>query len=76
MKAIPIAIMSILNPAMLEKELIIKPLSIQVWRLPSALAKELAEHIIKNPEAFKVLQDAMVEIVGAKLVPVEQERKR
>jgi hypothetical protein len=38
--------------------------------------KELAQQIIKNPEAFKVLQDAMVQIVGAKLAPVEQERKR
>ncbi|MEE9459423.1 MAG: hypothetical protein V3V84_06665 [Candidatus Bathyarchaeia archaeon] len=37
--------------------------------------KELAQQIIKNPEAFKVLQDAMVEIVGAKLSPIEQKEK-
>ena len=44
--------------------------------VPTQDTKELAQQIIKNPEAFKVLQDAMVQIVGAKLSPVEQERKR
>ncbi|MFC1507189.1 hypothetical protein ACFLQ6_09000 [Thermoproteota archaeon] len=43
---------------------------------PTQDTKELAQQIIKNPEAFKVLQDAMVEIVGAKLAPIERERKR
>jgi len=42
---------------------------------PGQDTKELAQQIIKNPEAFKVLQDAMVEIVGAKLAPIEQKEK-
>ncbi|MGB6680215.1 MAG: hypothetical protein WBF08_02680, partial [Candidatus Bathyarchaeia archaeon] len=42
---------------------------------PTQDTKELAQQIIKNPEAFKVLQDAMVEIVGAKLAPIEGKRK-
>ena len=39
-------------------------------------AKQLAQQIITNPEAFKVLQDAMVEIVGAKLSPIEKRKKK
>jgi integrase/recombinase XerD len=37
--------------------------------------KDIVEQIIKNPEAFKLLRDAMVEIVGAKLAPIEQKGK-
>ena len=42
---------------------------------PSQDTKQLVEQIIKNPEAFKTLRDAMVDIVGAKLSPIEQKEK-
>ncbi|MGB6679951.1 MAG: hypothetical protein WBF08_01330 [Candidatus Bathyarchaeia archaeon] len=38
-------------------------------------AKELAEHIIKNPEALKIFRDTMNDIVGVKLSPIEQKEK-
>jgi len=31
--------------------------------------------MVKNPETFKIFIDAMMEIVGARLAPVEQKRK-
>lgn len=38
--------------------------------------KEIVEQIIKNPEAFKILRDAMGDIVGAKLSPIEKRKKK
>jgi hypothetical protein len=37
--------------------------------------KELAQQMVKNPETFKIFRDALEEIVGAKLAPVEGKRK-
>jgi len=31
--------------------------------------------MVKNPETFKIFRDAMEEIVGAKLAPVEPKKK-
>jgi hypothetical protein len=43
---------------------------------PTQDTKQLAEQMVKNPETFKIFRDAMEEIVGAKLTPVEGKRQR
>jgi hypothetical protein len=44
--------------------------------VPTQDTKQIVEEIIKNPEACKILSEALGDLVGAKLAPVEQERKR
>lgn len=42
---------------------------------PSQDTEELAKQMVKNPETFKIFRDAMEEIVGARLAPVDRKEK-
>ncbi len=41
---------------------------------PGQDIEELAKQMVKNPETFKIFRDAMEEIVGVKLAPLEKRK--
>ncbi len=43
--------------------------------VPTQNTKQIVEEIIKNPEACKILSEALGDLVGAKLSPIEQKDK-
>jgi len=46
-----------------------------IQSVPTQDTKQIVEQIIKNPEACRVLSEALGDLVGAKLAPIEQKEK-